>query len=456
MDVITSPTRLILRFADVGVATYASLRVVGEPSRTITWVVEEPFLLAAIEQVSDALPSPRVDETMADALRRSLVSGPFADPSAELRAAYHLGLLLFSQQAWSLLLECVATVRPVLHLTPTARLAQIPFALLALPSVYPTEEELVRARTGAVLATGEVLARLPWRADDLTAHTEGYRLMELVDLVRSPPANIVNAPRRPARWEERRTSPPVLILDPRVPGQSPTSPLGSVLGRPSPDTVVSEHFAGALARQTVYPTVSESVELFRRRDTDRDWLSAVLQHEPSRMLFVGHASAASADLGHAEGAALHLSCAASHPGLAEPVGSHRPWSAADLISDTARWPMPPRVALVACASGTDHRFDEPNGLVAAMILAGSVLVTATLWSLPTTAGYRSLAEGELADDPMAELIIAVDRAHESDDPVVALGRWQREQMRRWRSGDVTAHPLFWGSLVTFVVQDHVA
>ncbi|ETD33620.1 hypothetical protein W823_06855 [Williamsia sp. D3] len=450
------PTRLVLRFADVGVATYASLRVVGEPARTVTWVVEEPFVLAAIEQVADALPSPRDGETMVDALRRSLLSGPFSDPSTELRASYHLGLLLLSQQAWSLLLECVAAVRPVLHLTPTARLAQIPFALLALPSVYPTADQLVRAKAGAVSATGEVLARLPWKADDLTAYTEGYRLMELVDLVMSPPANIVNAPRRPARWEERRTSPPVLILDPRVPGQTPSSPLGSVLGRPSPDSLVSEHFAGALARHTVYPPVSDTVELFRRRDTDRNWLSVVLQDKPSRMLFVGHASAASSEVGYAERSALHLSCTALHPGLADPVGSHRPWTAADLLADTGRWPMPPRVALVACASGTDHRFDEPNGLVAAMILAGSELVTATLWSLPTTAGYRSLADGDTAIDPMGELIAAVDSAHESDDPVVVLGRWQRAQMRRWRSGDVTAHPVFWASLVTFAVPDHRA
>ena len=40
---------LILRFADVGVATYASLRVVGQPSRTVTWVVEEPTLVAALD-----------------------------------------------------------------------------------------------------------------------------------------------------------------------------------------------------------------------------------------------------------------------------------------------------------------------------------------------------------------------------------------------------------------------
>jgi CHAT domain-containing protein len=68
--------------------------------------------------------------------------------------------------------------------------------------------------------------------------------------------------------------------------------------------------------------------------------------------------------------------------------------------------------MIACASGGDYQFDEATGLVAAMILGGAQLVTATLWSLPTAAGYRQFAPtlGPTMD-PMAEAIIAVDRAH---------------------------------------------
>jgi hypothetical protein len=33
-----------------------------------------------------------------------------------------------------------------------------------------------------------------------------------------------------------------------------------------------------------------------------------------------------------------------------------------------------------------------------------------------------------------------------------VNRWQREQMRRWRDGDITASPLYWGALVTFSVD----
>ncbi len=67
---------------------------------------------------------------------------------------------------------------------------------------------------------------------------------------------------------------------------------------------------------------------------------------------------------------------------------------------------------MACASGGDYQFDEATGLVAAMILGGAQLVTATLWSLPTAAGYRQFAPAADDSDPMAEAIIAVDRAHE--------------------------------------------
>jgi hypothetical protein len=115
------------------------------------------------------------------------------------------------------------------------------------------------------------------------------------------------------------------------------------------------------------------------------------------------------------------------------------------------------VALLACASGGDYQFDEATGLVAAMILGGAQLVTATLWSLPTTAAYRqfSSAGAELTGavpDPMAEVVIAVDGAHEETDAGFAVNRWQRAQMRSWRDGTVTASPLYWAALVTFAVD----
>jgi hypothetical protein len=392
---------LVLRFADVGVATYASLRVVGEPARTVTWVVQEPELVAALDQLSAVLPDPIAQETRRDALERAIANGPFSAPDTELAIARTLGMSLLAPGAWQLLLDCVASPRAALFVSPSARLARVPWGLLAMPG------------------------------DD------GYRLMELADVLMAAPSNIVHSARTPADWDDRRNGPPLLLLDPRVPGQRPDSALGSVLGRPSAETALAQHFTELMRARPVLPDVSSAVELFRRSDADRPWLGRQLDQAPSRLLYVGHATAADGDVGHAYLAALHLA-------------DERPLTAADLMS--AKLPMPPRIAMIACASGGDYQFDEATGLVAAMILGGAQLVTATLWSLPTAAGYRQFAPAAGDHDPMAEAIIAVDLAHQGADAGRAVNHWQREQMRRWRDGDTSASPLYWAALATFAVD----
>ncbi|MEZ0359634.1 CHAT domain-containing protein [Mycobacterium sp. SA01] len=446
-------TTLVLRYADVGVATYASLRIVGRPERTVTWVVHEPIVLAALEELRGALPDPEGDEGLADALDRALTRGPFATPKGELTLAYVLGVLLISEPAWQLIGEAtreatsVADPRPMLFVSPSARLARIPWAALAVPLIGPSPEELIAARKEAVTFKGTTAARIPWQLADIDSVTEGVRLMEMVDVVMAVPPNIMHAPRTPTRWQERKEAPALLVVDPRVPGQRPDSALGSVLGRPSSEGALSRHFGELLAHRRVLPEVAAPVELFRRSDADRGWLAAQLQRAPSRLLFVGHASAADRAHGYADRAALHLACTAAAEGAAEPVGDHRPLLASDLMA--AQLPVPPRVALLACGSGGDYQFDEATGLVAAMVLCGSELVTATLWSLPTTAGYRRFTGR--AEDPMAEVVMAVDDAHEADDAVLSVNRWQRTQLRRWRDGDATASPLYWAAVVTFAV-----
>jgi hypothetical protein len=445
---------LVLRFADVGVATYASLRVVGQPERTVTWVVEEPLLLAALHELADALPEPRGSESRRDAIERALTSGPFAAPHTELTVAYILGVLLIGSSGWELLLECVASPRAVLFVSPSVRLARVPWGLLAVPKSGPSAAELVRARNEAVTSTGTVPAQIPWQFTDIREHTDGYRLMELVDVLMAVPPNIVHSPRAPAGWDVRQDGPPVLVLDPRVPGQRPDSVLGSVLGRPSSQSQLAQHFTELIERRPVLPAVDGVVELFRRQDADRTWLAKVLAQTPSRLMYVGHASSPDGDpdrASQADRAALHLACTAGIPGDADAIGDHRPLTASDLMS--LRLPMPPRVALLACGSGGDYRFDEAAGLVAAMILGGAQLVTATLWSLPTAAAYRQFAAaGDELADPMADVVVAVDKAHETADAGCAVNRWQREQMRRWRDGAVTASPLYWAALVTSAVD----
>lgn len=390
---------LVLRFADVGVAIYASLRVVGDPSKTVAWVVEQPDLLAAVEQLGNALPDPVDDETRRDALDRAITRGAFASPATELDLARALGSQLIAPAAWQLLVDRASSPRAALFVSPSARLARMPWGLLAMPG------------------------------------DEAHRLMELVEVLMAAPANIVNAPRATTKWSGRRANPAVLVLDPRVPGQRPDAALGSVLGRPSSDTALARHVAELATRRAVLPETDSTVELFRRTDADRAWLAALLGQAPSRLLYVGHATAADGDVGHADRAALHLA-------------EERPLTAADLMS--ARVPIPPRVALLACASGGDYQFDEASGLVAAMILGGAQLVTATLWSLPTAAGYRQFAGVDA--DPMTETIVAVDRAHEADEAGCAVNRWQRQRMRDWRDGDLTASPLYWAALVSFAVD----
>ncbi|WP_165827636.1 CHAT domain-containing protein [Mycolicibacterium sp. GF69] len=390
---------LVLRFADVGVATYASLRVVGDPSKTLTWVVAQPDVVAAVDRLADALPDPIGAETQRDALDRALNTGAFSSPTTEFELARALGTHLIAPSAWQLLADHASPPRATLFVSPSARLARIPWGLLAMPA------------------------------------DEGNRLMELVEVLMAAPPNIVNSPRTPAQWDSRRANPVLMVLDPRVPGQRPDSALGSVLGRPSPDTVLARHLGELTKRRSLLPDVAVPVDLFRRTDADRGWLAGLLGRRPSRMLYVGHASAADGDAGHADRAALHLA-------------DERPLSAGELMS--SRLPFPPRVALLACASGGDYRFDEASGLVAAMILGGAQLVTATLWSLPTTAGYRQFALSQA--DPMSDAIVAVDRAHETDDAGRAVNRWQRQRMRDWRGGDLSASPLYWAALVSFAVD----
>ena len=434
MALSPSPPTLVLRFADLGIASYGSLRVVGDPGRTVTWVVEEPLLLAAVDELDAALPDANPGESVAEALSRALTHGPLATPATELTLAYRLGVLLLSDAAWKLLLEVVTSPRAALFVSPSARLARVPWGLLALPSVRPKADEMLQARVAAITQDGMTAARIPWPSADVDGLTEGYRLIELVDVLMAVPANIAHGARTPVPWTRRADRVPLLVLDPRVPNQRPDSALGSVLGRPAPDTPLAKHFRPLVARGAVLPAVASEVELFRRTDADRAWLATMLVDAPSRLLFVGHATAD--DGGRADQAALHLA-------------DDRPLTASDLMS--LRLPMPPRVALLACASGGDYRFDEATGLVAAVVLGGAELVTATLWALPTTAGYRQFGPSS-AGDPMADVIVAVDDAHQADEAGRAVNRWQRAQLRRWRDGDVAASPVYWAALATFTVD----
>src|SRR5882724_9682742 len=159
-----------------------------------------------------------------------------------------------------------------------------------MPSSAPSQ------RAALFVSPSARLARVPWGLLAMTTD-DGYRLMELADVLMAAPSNIVHSARRSARWDDRRDDPPLLILDPRVPGQRPDSALGSVLGRPAAETPLAQHFTELMGRRAILPDVSSAVELFRRTDTGRPWLARQLDRRPSRLLYVGHATAADGDIG---------------------------------------------------------------------------------------------------------------------------------------------------------------
>src|ERR1700726_2970406 len=89
--------------------------------------------------------------------RTGLVDLAMSDPDRPtlvLRYAYVLGVLLIGAPGWRLLTECMATPRAVLFVSPSARLARIPWGLLAVPKSGPSKEELVRAPQDAITASG--------------------------------------------------------------------------------------------------------------------------------------------------------------------------------------------------------------------------------------------------------------------------------------------------------------
>jgi hypothetical protein len=208
----------------------------------------------------------------------------------------------------------------------------------------------------------------------------------------------------------------------------------------------------------VVPRVDDAVELFRRDDTDRDWLSEVLRAGASRLVYVGHVTAAAPESGRSEHAELHLSCTADTLGFAVPNRTHRPLSAKDLLLGTHtldsapvpgrdRWPMPSRVALIACESGGDLRFTEALGLTTAALSAGAELVTATRWPLPTDHAFHTLTA--TTGHPLQAAICAVDAAHDSSTPVPTLLTWQRAQLSAWRDAPTAENsPLLWAAFAT--------
>ncbi len=390
---LTAVDTVHVRMADAG-DLYISWRWFPDGANGMA-IVAEDDVRQAVSRLTAALPRP-------GAMPAALTDGPFADYDAELALGTELAQTLLPEQ---LSREIRTRVRPHVRIQPAPRVAQVPWELLAL-------------------------------ADDT-------RVLDVADVSLLAPAGLVHGTRRTQRPYDPKL-PTVRVIDPRVPGFAANSALGSVLGRLPSDS-------------PLHPT--------RRTDTDRDWLSRQLRSGASSLLYVGHVTAAAVESGASETAQMHLCCGAAAAGFAPVLRGHRPLSAQDLLLGTHgldtepvagpdKWPIPSRVALIACESGGDLRFGEALGLVAAMIHGGAQLVTATRWALPTDAAF---ALAGATGCPLHDAVCAVEAAHrEPDDPdirtpapVSALCTWQRARLDAWRhTRAVAASPLLWAAFAT--------
>lgn len=411
----------VLKDLPSGVQPVARLRYVDGENLFVNWIwdhqLDSPRMIAferaevtpVLEELARALPTPLPGETGEEALRRALTDGALLDPVREQQLAERLTATLIP--AW---LGHELNELEVAGLRPHVRVQLSPST-----------------------------AHVPW---ELLSTSDRARSIDMLDVSMLLPASLRNDPARVVSpWTPG--SPVAVVLDPAVPGFSSSSELGSVLGPVAEQSPLSRMVADLGDR--MLPAVDAPEEAFRRRDVGRVMLAEATR-DAGRLLYVGHVTAST----HALDARMHLADTADAPGLTAPTGRHRPYSAADIAlgtKDLAPLRAPSRVALIACDSGSDSRFAEPTGLIAAFTTRGTEYVTATRWTLPTEAGLRRFAPalGERAEGMLTDAILAVNDAHDAADPVAALMVWQRSQRRRWtETGDPRYSPIIWGTLTT--------
>ncbi|WP_435747016.1 CHAT domain-containing protein [Microbacterium sp. PMB16] len=422
LPIATVDANAVLVDLPAGTRPIARLRYVDADDLLVSWawdhqrssprmsVVPRARVAPVLDELARALPSPLPGETGLQALQRALTHGVLLDAEREQELAALLTPALVPQQLGAELNALAqAGIRPHLRVQLSPSTAQVPWELMS---------------------------------------TEGdERAIDLVDVSVLLPATLRNDPaRKVSSWSPG--APVAAVLDPVVPGFSATGELGSVLGPVAAGSPLAGMVEGWGSRRR--PTdPGSAAEAFRRTDAGRLALAAALR-DAGRLLYVGHVTSST----HALDARMHLSDGADAPGTTPAVGAHRPYSAAEIAlsgGGLAALHSPNRVALIACDSGTDMRFAEPTGLVAAFVHRGAEYVTATRWTLPTEAGLRRLVPGlgDRAEGMLTEAILAVDAAHDAADPIAALGAWQRAQRRLWtETGDPRYSPIIWGAFAT--------
>lgn len=322
---------------------------------------------------------------------------------------------------------------------------------LATEIAEKSATEVIRLR----LCPSPRLAQIPW---ELLLLPDGRRLIEAAEIVHDPPTVFYAERRRqPVAWDSVAEQPVVYVVDPAL--QDPRHQVLTSEGvrrfsrRISEIRAAGRLFAGDLLPQNPRATVT------------RDYFSDALKTSISRLLFVGHISSDPEEPGSA---AIHLSDVLPCKGMHRAAKGSVPLSALDfrlgttLIDDPSVWdyylsdhpqlgdeiwPMPVRVALVACEGSVDYRTIETYGLVMAILNAGAELVTTTRWALPSDLAFRSDDKGANAL-PTTELALEVDRAHDQPDPVAVLREWQVAQLHQWLADpdDLRYSPITWAAV----------
>ncbi|MEH6807071.1 MAG: CHAT domain-containing protein [Rhodococcus erythropolis] len=422
---------VVIRAADAG-DTYISWRWTDDLERPSSARLAADDVLAALNRLDAALMTPLEGESPEQAAIRAMTSGAFSSPDSERELAAELTRCIFPKQlAEELQTRTTAGTRVRIRLTPSPRLARIPWELFLL--------------------------------------RDGTRLMRTAHVVHQLPAAVLpHHSLEPVSWTQARDEPAVFVVDPRLPRRAIQLGLRRTL----------DAFSEEMFKSRIDEYASTGSSPHRRtfvkvgQDVYRGDLSRALQAGTcSRFFYFGHVSAQPGEPGSA---ALHLSDTAGEVdwGLAEPLRlpntegglravhdeDHRPFTALDLLLGTSTrddkgvpghvlWPMPNRVAIIACEGGADYRSVETFGLVVAMVNAGAQLVSTTRWALPTDDSFK-LTHEQLSDPrPTSTLALTVDAAHAGDHPVDVLSRWQRSQLDRWEeTGDMAYTPLVWASL----------
>ena len=416
---------LLIRAVDAG-GTYLSFRWLDDPAHPHVHVVTTPKLRRALARLDVALIGGDGMDSE-EPVRRAL-SGPFSRYQSELAVNEGLSRVILPAAVTTALVEKARAGRVLVRITPSRSLARVPFELLAVD--------------------GET------------------RLIELADVCFEPPAAVhLGRARAPGPWTDDLSRRPVLyVVDPLLPAgsglrQVMVSSSGPRRSQPPGARLIRDRMANRS-----HTSASGVGAAYDRWD-----LSEELRLEPSRLFYLGHVSSTVDQPGSAS---IHLTDDGKQWGLAESVhGAHRPLAALDLLLGTARpdlgegasphvgdgipghrlWPMPPRVAVIACEGGVDYRSSETFGLVVAMFSAGAEIVTTTRWTLPSDVAFSDLAAVDSDVCPTTELALTVDETHMAADPAAALSAWQRSKLEQWRASPSVANsPLAWASVGTHV------